>query len=73
MFIYFFYWINNLTSVLLITDLIVTIIAYCTGPVGTVFNFLGLSQLWLARSGVYVMAGAGYLLLGKAHKEAIED
>ena len=34
MFIYFFNWIVILTFVLLITDLIVVIIAYCAGPDG---------------------------------------
>ena len=71
MFIYFFDWIGILTYVFLITDLIVVIIAYCSGPVGTVFNFLGLSQLWLARTGVFVMAGAGHWMLKDAHKEAL--
>merc|ERR1712029_314095 len=73
MFIYFFDWIAMLTFVLLITDLIVVIIAYCAGPDGTVFNFLGLSQMWLARTGVFALAGIGCLMLGKAHKEAFKE
>ena len=71
MFMYFYDWIAMLTNVLVFTDLIDTIVAYLSGPVGTVFDFAGFSNVALIRFGVLALAFAGYWMLETVHKKAI--
>ena len=72
MFMYFYDWIEMVTKVLIFTYLIGAIVAYCSGPVGTVFEaFDGFSNVALIRFGVLALAFAGYWMLETVHKKAI--
>ena len=70
MFMYFYDWIEMVTKVLIFTDLIGAIVAYCSGPVGTVFNFDGFCNVALHRFGVLIWAWTGYWMLAKVHNKA---
>ena len=78
MFKYFFDWIATLTGGLIIMDLIVSIIVFFSGPIGSigftdwlrysVYFFFG---MMIFRTGILFAAWTGYWMLGKVHKEAI--
>merc|ERR1712029_175779 len=70
MFMYFYDWIEMVTKVLIFTDLMGAIVAYCSGPVGTVFNFDGFCNVALHRFGVLIRAWTGYCMLAKVHNKA---
>ena len=68
---YFFDWIATLTGGLIITDLIVSIIAYFNGPFGTEVFTVYFFGMTIFQTGIFIPVWVGYWMLGKVHKEAI--